>query len=406
MLIAVVGPRYSGKSAIENYLVSNKGFVSLRLNNGPSENGSTETDFEDNKLRSTWTHSSDPQNDYQSHFSTPLSRAASKHLSFLSLSPLTSHVPWAEDSPEPLSFPSPAAMLDYVTVNWKDNFVTMDLCTRDLVEKFIRRPFFMLISVDAPVLVRYSRSQSLEAESLEGFLRENDELTFGHTTDGRDGPSSLRSFQDLVDIHINNNFNELSELYTHLEGLNLLDPQHLRPSWDAYFMTLASLASRRSNCMKRRVGAVLVRDNRILATGYNGTPRGLKNCHEGGCGRCNGSSTTFSRPEECVCLHAEENALLEAGRERVGANAVLYCNTCPCLKCTVKIIQTGIKTVVYNLSYKVDDTSALLFEQAGVKLRRFDPNQRLRLSTADDNLATRTLLLSPAPGPNQTVADR
>ncbi|EED79358.1 predicted protein [Postia placenta Mad-698-R] len=132
-------------------------------------------------------------------------------------------------------------------------------------------------------------------------------------------------------------------------------------------MQLAELASERSNCMKRRVGAILVRNKRILATGYNGTPRGLTNCNEGGCTRCNSGKEAS---DECVCLHAEENALLEAGRERVGDGAVLYCNTCPCLKCTIKIIQTGVKEVVYNLSYKVDDSSAALFSEAGVVLRR------------------------------------
>ena len=107
---------------------------------------------------------------------------------------------------------------------------------------------------------------------------------------------------------------------------------------------LAVLASQRSNCMKRRVGAVLVRDNRVLSTGqgihpnklkhtlimcnrYNGTPRGLPNCNQGGCRHCNGTTFSVGIPYECVCLHAEENALLEAGRERVGQNAVLYCNT-------------------------------------------------------------------------------
>lgn len=133
--------------------------------------------------------------------------------------------------------------------------------------------------------------------------------------------------------------------------------------------------------MKRRVGAILVRNKRILATGYiyilrvrlysyflcssyNGTPLGLTNCNEGGCARCNDSD----KRESCLCLHAEENALLEAGRERV-QGATLYCNTlapkvltlhvtdiyrrCPCLTCTVKIVQTGVKEVVYNLSYKV-----------------------------------------------------
>ena len=109
---------------------------------------------------------------------------------------------------------------------------------------------------------------------------------------------------------------------------------------------------------------------------YNGTPRGLKNCNEGGCDHCNGKVKLQDSSQECLCLHAEENALLEAGRERIGKNCVLYCNTyassiclcfhswlptissCPCLKCTVKIIQTGVKTVVYNLTYKV---SVMLF---------------------------------------------
>lgn len=133
-------------------------------------------------------------------------------------------------------------------------------------------------------------------------------------------------------------------------------------------MLLASLASLRSNCMKRRVGAVLVREKRVVSTGYNGTPRGVRNCGEGGCGRCNshgdgwgddqerGEGDVFSNGgggggksrsaangarnlsrigealDECLCLHAEENALLEAGRERVSGGgtegAVLYCNTC------------------------------------------------------------------------------
>lgn len=79
--------------------------------------------------------------------------------------------------------------------------------------------------------------------------------------------------------------------------------------------------------MKRRVGCVLVREKRVIATGYNGAPRGLKNCNEGGCGRCDSGVTGGVGLEACLCIHAEENALLEAGRERVGGGAVLYCDT-------------------------------------------------------------------------------
>ena len=79
--------------------------------------------------------------------------------------------------------------------------------------------------------------------------------------------------------------------------------------------------------MKRRVGAILVRQNRVLGTGYNGTPRGLRNCNDGGCSPCNLANKSNQISNECLCLHAEENALLEAGRERVGTDCVLYCNT-------------------------------------------------------------------------------
>jgi dCMP deaminase len=137
-----------------------------------------------------------------------------------------------------------------------------------------------------------------------------------------DHPSPLHSLQEYVTLHVVNNFDTVAALHSYLDDINILDADRLRPSWDSYFMTLASLASMRSNCMKRRVGAILVRDKRIVGTGYNGTPLGLTNCNEGGCARCNG----LEARESCLCLHAEENALLEAGRERV-SGATLYCNT-------------------------------------------------------------------------------
>ncbi|KAI0318999.1 dCMP deaminase [Amylostereum chailletii] len=235
------------------------------------------------------------------------------------------------NSQPPLSFNAASDMLAYVTQNWRANFVTEDLKTVEELGAFVIRPFLIVISIDAPVSTRFQRSAR------------------------------------FVTLHIVNNYNSIAALHLYLDEINIFDIDRLRPSWDTYFMTLASLASMRSNCMKRRVGAILVRDRRIVATGYNGTPRGLINCNEGGCGRCN-SGNEFTT-ETCLCLHAEENALLEAGRERIG-EATLYCNTCPCLTCTIKIVQVGVREVVYNHSYKVDDASAKLFQEAGVLLRR------------------------------------
>lgn len=147
-------------------------------------------------------------------------------------------------------------------------------------------------------------------------------------------------------------------------------------------MTLANLAARRSNCMRRQVGCVLVRENRILSTGYNGTPRNVTNCNEGGCPRCNNAASHGgggAALSTCLCIHAEENALLEAGRERINNTTnrengtVLYCNTCPCLTCSIKIVQVGIAEVVFSQSYYMDAEAAAIFKQAGVKLRQFKP---------------------------------
>lgn len=165
----------------------------------------------------------------------------------------------------------------------------------------------------------------------------------------------------------------LSLYHAFLSTLDLSSPIRLRPTWDAYFMTLASLASQRSNCMKRRVGCVLVHNCRIISTGYNGTPRNLTNCNEGGCARCNSASGGGSALSTCLCLHAEENALLEAGRERIRDGTVLYCDTCPCLTCSVKIAQVGVKEVVYSQGYNMDDATRKVLNEAGAVLRQFSP---------------------------------
>ncbi|VDC01948.1 unnamed protein product [Peniophora sp. CBMAI 1063] len=253
-------------------------------------------------------------------------------------------------------------MLDYATEHWQQSFVTMDLQDLKSIKAFAIRPFFLLLSIDAPLRCRYER---VPHQSLDVFVGEHDQLMYGPGLDGNTTACPLHSLREYVTLQIVNDFTTKEDLYSHLDELNLLNSDRLRPSWDTYFMTLSELASMRSNCMKRRVGAILVRDKRIVATGYNGTPRGLLNCNEGGCTRCNHGADE----DACLCLHAEENALLEAGRERIGG-ATLYCNTCPCLKCTIKIIQVGVKEVVYNLSYKVDDASAKLFAEADVLLRR------------------------------------
>lgn len=257
-----------------------------------------------------------------------------------------------------------------MTKSWRSRFVTTDIPTSEALSLYSRRPFFLLISVDAPVLVRFKRYRALHPHaeaSLESFLALSDADLYSP------GPQNLTTLISLAAIRLLNTSSSLAHLYATLGTLDLLNPDRLRPSWDAYFMALASLAAQRSNCMKRRVGCVVVRDKRVISTGYNGTPRGLQNCGEGGCGRCNTGEGSGHGLATCLCIHAEENALLEAGRERVGGRAVLYCDTCPCLTCSIKIVQVGIEEVVYSQGYSMDGETAGVFRAAGVKLRQFLP---------------------------------
>ena len=271
------------------------------------------------------------------------------------------------------TFNSPQDLLDYVTKRWQSRFVTTDLPSEAVLDILTRRPFFLLISVDAPLTIRWQRHSKRckfneqEVLNLEDFVLRSD----AHLYDPKTGLQPLIS---RAQVRLLNTSSSLAHLYATLGKLDIPNPDRLRPSWDTYFMALASLAAHRSNCMKRRVGCVLVgKERRVISTGYNGTPRGIRNCAEGGCPRCNEGNSSGVGLATCLCIHAEENALLEAGRERIRDGAVLYCDTCPCLTCSIKICQVGISEVVYSQGYSMDNETANVFREAGVKLRQFTP---------------------------------
>ena len=122
--------------------------------------------------------------------------------------------------------------------------------------------------------------------SLEEFVVRNDDHLYNQAY-------GLARLIDRAQVRLVNSTSSLSQLQDALSKLDLTNEQRLRPSWDQYFMQLASLAAQRSNCMKRRVGCVLVREKRVISTGYNGTPRNLKNCNEGGCASETGPQTLW-----------------------------------------------------------------------------------------------------------------
>ena len=143
-----------------------------------------------------------------------------------------------------------------------------------------------------------------------------------------------------------------------------------RPSWDEYFLEIAELIATRSTCLRRKVGAVLVKDKRILATGYNGAPSGIAHCEVAGCLRETLKIPSGERHELCRGLHAEHNALLQAALHGVSTkDAMLYLTNQPCIICAKMIINAGIKEIIYVGDYP-DKIAVDFLKEAKVKLRR------------------------------------
>lgn len=144
-----------------------------------------------------------------------------------------------------------------------------------------------------------------------------------------------------------------------------------RPSWDQYFMEIAHLVAGRSTCLRRKVGAVVVRDNRILATGYNGAPSGLTHCLEAGCLREEMGIPSGERHELCRGLHAEQNAIIQAAVYGIPiGGATFYLTNQPCSLCAKMLANAGVKRVVYAGDYP-DELAEEILKEAGVSLERY-----------------------------------
>ncbi len=145
-----------------------------------------------------------------------------------------------------------------------------------------------------------------------------------------------------------------------------------RPDWDTYFMDMARLASRRSTCLRRAVGAVLVRDRRMLATGYNGVPSGMTHCETAGCLRDRMNVPSGERHELCRGLHAEQNAIIQAAFHGVSIrDADLYCTNLPCSICAKMLINAGVRRVVYLEGYR-DELAMEMLAEVGMKLVKLE----------------------------------
>lgn len=143
-----------------------------------------------------------------------------------------------------------------------------------------------------------------------------------------------------------------------------------RPDWDHYFMGMTELIAERSTCLRRKVGALLVRNKRIIATGYNGAPSGILHCGErqGGCLRQAMNIPSGERHELCIAVHAEQNAIIQAACLGIPIEgSTLYCTTQPCIICTKMLINAGVKRIVTREGYP-DQLSLSLLQESGIQM--------------------------------------
>jgi dCMP deaminase len=140
-----------------------------------------------------------------------------------------------------------------------------------------------------------------------------------------------------------------------------------RPAWDEYFMNITDVVASRSTCIRRKVGAIIVKEKRLLASGYNGAPKSLEHCLDRGCLRAEAQIPSGERHELCRGLHAEQNAVIQAATYGVAIDgASLYCTHQPCSACTKIIINAGIKRIVYRHSYP-DKLAEELLAESGIE---------------------------------------
>jgi len=234
---------------------------------------------------------------------------------------------------------------------------------------------FFLIAVDAPLDLRFARAQARartgDPVDIDAFRKaEERELASGDPAAQQlIGTIALADFTVVNDTDLETLTTRVRALFR--EAVGLLP----KMSWDDYFMRIAEVVASRSSCAKRHVAAVVVKDHRIISTGYNGTPRGTSNCNEGGCERCLSLVPSGSGLGECLCSHAEENAIVQASYHGVSLrDATIYTTFQPCILCTKMIINAGIKEVVFRHAYPLPDNAKHLFSDAGVTIRAFRPD--------------------------------
>ena len=242
------------------------------------------------------------------------------------------------------------------------------------VQKLKESQNFFLIYVTASAEIRFERMRKRnrigDPRTYEEFLRieKIEQKNADKSKQNLSDTAKLADKKLINDGNITNLYDNIDRILSELSSEFKL----IRPSWDEYFMSIAKTVATRSNCIKRKVAAIIVKDKRIISTGYNGTPRGIKNCSDGGCERCSSFGESGKNLADCVCCHGEENAIVQASYHGIPIkDSTLYSTFSPCLLCTKMIINAGIKEVVYSAEYPLSDISLRLLKDTGILVRKY-----------------------------------
>ncbi len=229
---------------------------------------------------------------------------------------------------------------------------------------------FILIGVNADVKNRYERAKSRarEGEAFVSF----DEFVKKEEKENSSDPNAqqLNKCYEMADIKIDNSAG-VEELRAALDSAlkKLGYTPYKRPGWDEYFMKMAYLAAERSTCIRHHVGAVIVKNNHIISSGYNGAAAGVKDCTELGCLRDQMGIASGTRHEICRAIHAEQNSIIQAALHGAGTEgASIYCTHSPCIICAKMVVNAKIKKFV-TVKHYPDKAFEELFKEAGVEFK-------------------------------------
>jgi dCMP deaminase len=230
---------------------------------------------------------------------------------------------------------------------------------------------FFLVCVDAPREIRFERMKERNRESdpvtWEEFLK-IDEKDRGEADEKG---QQVRKCMEMADFMIFNDstLEEAEEKVRKLyDKIVLAIP---RPSWDEYFIKMAALVAERSTCLRHHIGAVIVKNKRVLSTGYNGAARGMRDCTEIGCIKDEKGLASGTGYEICRAIHAEQNAILQGAIHGISLDgATLYCTHSPCMLCAKEIVQAGIKEVVSYHDFQGDLGARNFLANSGVLIRK------------------------------------